>query len=335
MKTFGKFAEAAIAKSFRKAVALESAVLQDKDPEDLHDMRVAMRRLQTALQVFEPALELPTPLSRKRVRQLAHRLGDVRDLDVQMIALQDHYRPQLPKSEQKQLDQLIKHLKRDRTHAFAALQDTLKSDRYQEFEQTGQHWQKQAAHKPLAELPVLAVVPDILLSLIAQLLLHPGWLVELPAAEQNGQSNAKSVEPSMITLHDLRKQIKQVRYQSELFADFYPDAFQAQIKEFQMIQGILGEFQDSFVLQGLLSKQVKGHLAKTMPTLDHILQTERQQRWEQWQPLQQQYREPGFRNQLRQLVIPPTATATSKSKDQQSQARTQSQAEPEVAAAKA
>lgn len=69
--------------------------LDGRDPEGVHDMRTATRRLRTTLQILEE-----TPLCnpgrlrkvRRRLRRLARALGQVRDLDV----LLDHSAEQLP-----------------------------------------------------------------------------------------------------------------------------------------------------------------------------------------------------------------------------------------------
>jgi CHAD domain-containing protein len=59
-----------------------------EDPEAVHDMRVAMRRLRSALRVFGDCY--PRKALRrlsKRTRRLGRRLGTVRDADVQLAVL--------------------------------------------------------------------------------------------------------------------------------------------------------------------------------------------------------------------------------------------------------
>lgn len=79
MKTFGDYGYQALRKSFHRVTKVEAAVLQDQDPEPLHQIRVGMRRLRTVLQVFEPAIALPKGVSDKRIRTIAQTLGSVRD----------------------------------------------------------------------------------------------------------------------------------------------------------------------------------------------------------------------------------------------------------------
>jgi CHAD domain-containing protein len=63
--TFGDWAAVAIAKHTHKMLQHEAEALQDQDPEALHQMRIGMRRLRTALTGFAPALELPKAAQEK------------------------------------------------------------------------------------------------------------------------------------------------------------------------------------------------------------------------------------------------------------------------------
>jgi CHAD domain-containing protein len=56
----------AIEKHFKKTIKYEKDVLQDQDPENLHQMRVGMRRLRSAATGFSPALALPKPAQEQK-----------------------------------------------------------------------------------------------------------------------------------------------------------------------------------------------------------------------------------------------------------------------------
>ena len=58
-KTFGDLAYMAIAQYYKQILKHEAGVLKDKDPEELHQMRVGMRSLRSAMTGFHPALNLP------------------------------------------------------------------------------------------------------------------------------------------------------------------------------------------------------------------------------------------------------------------------------------
>src|SRR5262249_46683677 len=60
-----------------------------RDPESLHDMRVAVRRLRAALHTGRPLLLTDTGELDGRLRELGAALGEVRDLDVLLQRLGD------------------------------------------------------------------------------------------------------------------------------------------------------------------------------------------------------------------------------------------------------
>jgi CHAD domain-containing protein len=75
----------------RSAEVFEQAhgVLDHTDPERVHDMRVATRRLRAALEVFEPCFSAKRRRKAlKRVKALADALGARRDADVQIELLE-------------------------------------------------------------------------------------------------------------------------------------------------------------------------------------------------------------------------------------------------------
>jgi CHAD domain-containing protein len=149
------------------------------------------------------------------------------------------------------------------------------------------------------------------LPFVSQLLLHPGWLVGLNLLHHPLTSDPKAATLELnhlltekgTTLHSLRKQIKRVRYQAELFAPCYGPEYRTQIEAFQTAQDILGQLQDSLVLQDFLRDRLSQPLDVCLPTLALTLKQEQLQAWSAWQPLQRQYLDPTFRHQLYQLFL--------------------------------
>ncbi len=82
--TMGDLAYAVIRKQARELFSHESGTRLGEDPEELHDMRVATRRLRAALDVFASALPSRAAAVREELRWIAAELGAVRDLDVQL-----------------------------------------------------------------------------------------------------------------------------------------------------------------------------------------------------------------------------------------------------------
>ena len=77
---------------------LRPEVLDDRDPEPLHQYRVSLRRLRSLLIQFAPALLLPAKVTPSRIALLARATGATRDLDVLGLRLQHDLLPALPKA---------------------------------------------------------------------------------------------------------------------------------------------------------------------------------------------------------------------------------------------
>jgi CHAD domain-containing protein len=75
---------------FAEMYALQEEVMNWEDPEGVHSMRVASRRLRGALRDFRPFLNGRKINSTvKKIRSLADALGEVRDQDVAILALEN------------------------------------------------------------------------------------------------------------------------------------------------------------------------------------------------------------------------------------------------------
>lgn len=316
-QTFGEYAYQAIEQHFKKSTKHEAVVLKDEDPEALHQMRVGMRRLRTALNVFGPALVLPRAASEKRIGRIARRLGAVRDLDVLQIELKNHA-SQVKGEERKQIEQVLHNLHKQRRQDFEQLEDTLDSSRYEKLKRAFSDWLEAPKYEAIAHLPIVHVLPDLLLPLISQVLLHPGWLVGTVAIA-NGLPQPQPLNANLLAqqlaekgelLHDLRKLMKQVRYQTEFFVDFYDAAYAEQVEDFKQVQEVLGQLQDSAVMMEFLADQVEADLERVLPTFAQQLQQSRLSTWHTWQTIQQRYLDPSVRSDLRLQVMTPRQPQT-------------------------
>ena len=308
--TYGDWATIAITKHFCKMLKHEPKVLKDKDPEELHQMRVAMRRLRSAISGFALAINLPKEAQEKNVAQIAHKLGNLRDLDVLQYALENQYKPILISSEVKSFNQVLKILKKQRQQEFKQVKLALNSDSYQALKEGLEKWLEKPKYKPIATVSIELVLPDLLLPELSQLFLHPGWLigVKIEADKINvpHQLDSEAVENILKyqenILHSLRKKAKRSRYQMELFTQFYDNSYSNYIKQIKQIQTVLGEIQDCFVLAAFLTKIFKSNFKKHMPNLAKQLIATRYQRWQEWNILQQQFLHIKTRQDLRQII---------------------------------
>jgi CHAD domain-containing protein len=307
-ESVGDYAYRILQKNVKKVMKYEQAVLEDTDPEPLHQMRVGMRRLRSALHVVEGAVVLPKPAGDRPIKKLARRLGDLRDLDVLIDKLQTQYRPKVRGKARTALDEVIQALQQQRSQRFAAVQKTLQGKRYNAFKIAYADWLAQPEYGAIAAYPIQDLLPDLLAPGISQLFLHPGWLccttapqvplvpISLPAGalyEQLGQDGE--------ILHDLRKQIKRVRYQAEFWVEECP-ALEPFIKDFKAIQDLLGQLQDCAVLRTTLKTYAGKHWDARMGAIARLIQTDETAAWQAWQPYQQRYLDPAHRHQLRRAT---------------------------------
>ena len=104
-----------LATSVMRLLRRDAGVRLGEDPEEVHQARVATRRVRSALRTFRDVLEPEWAASlRDRLRWLADALGDVRDTEV----LRDRIRsrePMLPETDRKGLEELVTmvEMKRD------------------------------------------------------------------------------------------------------------------------------------------------------------------------------------------------------------------------------
>ena len=137
-KTPGVTADDHVAEAGRKVmrfhlarmIARDAGVRSGHDLEDVHAMRVATRRQRAAWRVFGAAFR-PGRTKRYRtgLRDVAARLGAVRDLDV-LLEAADAYRADMPVTEQRALEPLLADWRAHRDDARVLLIRELDSDDY-------------------------------------------------------------------------------------------------------------------------------------------------------------------------------------------------------------
>jgi CHAD domain-containing protein len=140
-KTPGVVAEDSIAEAGRKVLrfhfarmlAREAGTREGGDPEDLHSMRVATRRMRAAWRVFGDGFRPGrTRRYRRQLRSVAARLGAVRDLDVLLDAA-EAYRADQSTTEQRAVEPLLNAWRGFRDDARVLLLHELDSDDYARF----------------------------------------------------------------------------------------------------------------------------------------------------------------------------------------------------------
>jgi len=320
VKTLGDAASGAIEKYFRKTVEHEAEVLKDKDAEELHQMRVGLRRLRSAVTGFAPVLDLPKEASEGKIGKVGRILGTLRDLDVMLESLQNTYYPNLPADEQKVLDKALLYLLKQRHRALKGVREVLEHKTYQSLKESIENWLDHPQYRAIEHLSIAEVLPDLLLPQVSEFFLHPAWLLgteyEDGKVKVADDLNAEAVEQKLAAegtiLHDLRKQAKRVRYLMNLFGNFYGESYEVYVEDVKAVQECLGDIQDSEVLGEFLTDFVERDQKKELPKLADILAKNRYTAWQKWQVLQRRYLNSDIRQGLRLVLIHPVVEDAAK-----------------------
>jgi triphosphatase len=204
------------------------------DPEPLHQARIAIRRMRSALALFEPYLE-PEATARfeATLKQFGRILGEARDRDVfikDVVA---------EKAEDRQngawLDMVLSPIEHERRGAYRGVQALIRST-----EPTGfvlalagwvesDLWLRPDTGQHLTEEPLRTVVPDMLDRLAGK-------------AQKRGR---RLGERSLTELHALRKTLKKLRYCTEYCEALYKHKqvkhYQARAKDVLEVLGALND----------------------------------------------------------------------------------------------
>lgn len=309
--SLGYLAHQALTKIAEKTLEYEKSVKKDKDPRALHQMRVGMRRLRTAVTSFSSFLDLPSSVNDQSIGKIARTLGKLRDLDVLKEILERDYEPYLSLHQQSSLERAFSAISQERESVCLSVQKIFKSELYKSFKQDLLEWLKNPIYNPLAQLQIQQAVPELLLPQISRFLLHPGWIIGTKTLDTAGITSIKwtpeelekSLQIQGETLHDLRKQAKRVRYQIDLFDDLYQQSFTQQLGQIKQVQEILGNLQDSMVLNKWLLDIYKSEGESSLTEMMTLLATNRYQLWQQWQPLQMEFLKTETRKNLYLTVL--------------------------------
>lgn len=204
------------------------------DEEDIHQMRVATRRLRAYLRAARPMLASEWVANvRTELAWLGSTLGPVRDLDV----LSGHLGREcatLHLPERRALERLLQALKQERAAARIVLLQTLESDRYLALLD-----QLEIGAQPPADSDATVSLADI----------AGGAFKTLRRAMQESGPDA-----SDNLLHHIRIQGKRARYAAELAERSVGKQATRFLRQAKTMQDLLGEHQDALVTEQRLRK---------------------------------------------------------------------------------
>lgn len=243
-KTPGVLGDDTLAEAGRKVMRFHLARMLDREPgvrtgndiEDIHKMRVATRRQRAAWRVFGEAYRKGRTKSyRNGLRDIARRLGAVRDLDVLLEGI-DAYRADQSVTEQRALEPLIASLRRHRDDAHALLLRDLDGNAYGRFVDDYVDFVRSES---AGAKPVAAAVPYRVRE-------------TAPSRIWAAYEHVRSYEPilrwaDVPTLHELRIAGKWLRYSLEFVQEPLGDGAAPLIARVTALQDHLGLMNDASV----------------------------------------------------------------------------------------
>ena len=232
---------------FKRMVFHEPGTRLGQDPEELHDMRVATRRMRAAIRVFGEYLD-KHEIQRfaKELRRVGRTLGAVRDLDV-FRQKTDRYIDTLPPQQQNGLQPLLAVLEGKHQKDREQLLDFLDSDRYVRFKKRFAAFLKKPG---AAALPAFSRRGEPLPQRIRHVL--PVVLYQQLAAVRAFEELLQVPDPPLEQLHRLRIAFKGLRYALEFFREVLGRDTEQLIEEIKTLQDHLGDLQDAVVTGNLL-----------------------------------------------------------------------------------
>jgi CHAD domain-containing protein len=233
---------------FLRMLKHEPGTRAGKDIEELHDMRVATRRMRAAIRVFGDYLEpkVIKPFN-KHVRQVGRALGPVRDLDV-FEEKAGHYLQTLPEEARQGLDPLIETWHNERKAAREKMIGYLDGPAYGKFKKEFAVFLQTKGAGAIA-IPRNRPIP-FQVRHVAPRLIYTRY--EAVRAYDTVIENAQ-----IETLHALRIDCKYLRYTLEFLKEVLAPEGERVIKEIKAMQDHLGDLNDADVAIGLLNDFLK------------------------------------------------------------------------------
>jgi CHAD domain-containing protein len=229
----GAVALGVLRRQFTAMLAKEPGTRLGDDVEELHEMRVATRRLRAALSLFADVLPETALKAREEISWVGQGLGAVRDLDVQIEQL-DGWLDTAEPEDRQALAILRSLLQAQRETARTAMLEMLDSRRYEAFVNRFSRTlrARHLARSGPAAQPALALAPE---------------LIETRFRSVRKAGKRIGPDSPATDYHRLRIRAKRLRYALEFLGDLYPGSTQAVIKRLVGVQDLLGLHQDADV----------------------------------------------------------------------------------------
>ncbi len=218
--------------AFRKEIP---GVLRSRNIEYVHRLRVASRRLDTAVAVFgscHPGKKVKN--WQKELHWITGVLGRARDLDIQAACIKDYMKASPPADQRPGLRRLLLRVTQKRVRIHEKLMTALK---YLD------------QHKTLTSLDdrSIALRKSIHVNLdqgLPELKSFAGWTIQPALAKFLSYDPFVDQVKAVDELHAMRIAAKKLRYTLECFAGIYPGKLEEYLATLRVIQDQLGTIHD-------------------------------------------------------------------------------------------
>ena len=227
---------AILASAIEQIAVSRQAVLHTDDPEGAHQLRIGLRRLRSALRALRPLVDGGSLRAFERsAREMGRCVGMVRDADVLISGIEAP----------------IARIASDKS-GFAELRDALVSHQHAKREEVrsalgGSQWAK--LHLYLMLWPRTLEERDELAKPVtehARRILHKAWRKVAKLGRRLDRLDAEQ-------RHEMRKALKELRYQAEFFAPlFKKHATRKFIEQLKALQDVFGYVNDARMAPRLL-----------------------------------------------------------------------------------
>ncbi|MCA9094361.1 MAG: CHAD domain-containing protein, partial [Planctomycetaceae bacterium] len=225
---------------------LTAEILAQESPtsEQVHQLRVASRRLQAVIDLFDD--QLPRKLREtldSSLHDLRRLAGHTRDLDVFAIFFEQQVSSpdsDIPPETAQQIRELLTHRRIVELARFHSGLKTLQPQLDQRITLIDEELSK--PHRVSASTPPVGDYA----------------LARLPEQAKKFAKRLKQADRDPDTLHRLRIQGKELRYTLELFAPLFPDSFRSDLyPQLEQLQDQLGSLQDCITAESVIRRLKK------------------------------------------------------------------------------
>jgi CHAD domain-containing protein len=231
--TLADVVQAALAGPVARLIAHDPGVRQGGDDEDVHQARVATRRLRSHLRAFAPLLDEPWATAlREELGWLGGVLGGVRDADVLLDRL-DARAAGLPRDDLAGAMRLLDRLRTQRGRAHDELLVAIRSPRYTALlDRLVDAVREPRVRKQIVDEPE----DEVLRNVVRRTWKHLRDAVD--ALPEPADDDA---------LHAVRRRAKRARYAAEAVEPAFGKSARAFARAITELQDVLGEHQDAVV----------------------------------------------------------------------------------------